>query len=62
MSPELNRIDIHHHIVPAEYVKALADLGITESAGIPFPHWSTETALEVMDRLGIKAAITLPVT
>jgi predicted TIM-barrel fold metal-dependent hydrolase len=58
MSPELNRIDIHHHIVPPEYAKALADLGITESAGIPFPHWSAETALDVMDRQGIKAAIT----
>ena len=37
MSPELNRIDVHHHVVPPEYVKALANLGITESAGIPFP-------------------------
>ena len=58
MSPELNRIDVHHHIVPPEYVKALAKLGITESAGIPFPEWSAETALDVMDRQGIKAAIT----
>ena len=58
MSPELNRIDVHHHIVPPEYVKALADLGVTESAGIPFPHWNAETALDVMDRQGIKAAIT----
>ena len=58
MSPELNRIDVHHHIVPPEYVKALADLGITESAGIPFPRWSAETALDVMDRQNIKAAIT----
>jgi len=58
MSPELNRIDVHHHIVPPEYVKALAKLGITESAGIPFPHWNAETALDVMDRQGIKVAIT----
>jgi predicted TIM-barrel fold metal-dependent hydrolase len=58
MSPELNRIDVHHHVVPPEYVKALADLGITESAGIPFPNWSAETALDVMDRQGSKAAIT----
>jgi predicted TIM-barrel fold metal-dependent hydrolase len=58
MSPELNRIDVHHHIVPPEYVKALANLGITESAGIPFPQWSAETALDVMDRQNIKAAIT----
>ena len=58
MSPELNCIDVHHHIVPPEYVKALADLGITESAGIPFPDWNAEKALDVMDRLGIQAAIT----
>ena len=58
MSPELNRIDIHHHIVPPEYVKALADIGVTESAGIPFPDWSAEKSLDVMDRLGIEAAIT----
>ena len=58
MSPELNRIDVHHHIIPPEYVKALADLGITESAGIPFPHWNVESALDVMGRLGIKTAIT----
>jgi len=58
MSPELNRIDVHHHIVPPEYVQALADIGITESAGIPFPDWNAEKALDVMDRLGIKAAIT----
>ncbi|MDM7999631.1 MAG: amidohydrolase family protein [Dehalococcoidia bacterium] len=58
MSPELKRIDVHHHIVPPEYVRALADVGITESAGIPFPGWSAEAALDVMDRQGIKTAIT----
>ncbi len=58
MSPEPNRIDVHHHIVPQEYAKALSGLGITESAGIPFPTWSAETALDVMDRQGIKTAIT----
>jgi predicted TIM-barrel fold metal-dependent hydrolase len=58
MSPELNRIDVHHHILPPEYVQALADIGITESAGIPLPDWNAENALDVMDRLGIKTAIT----
>ncbi len=31
------RIDIHHHIIPEEYVKRLASIGITESYGQPFP-------------------------
>jgi len=52
------RIDVHHHILPAEYVSALAGMGITGGGGIPFPRWSVEAALCLMDRHGIEAAVT----
>jgi len=52
------RIDVHHHILPADYVAALARVGITGGGGIPFPRWSVEDALGLMDRHGIAAAVT----
>jgi len=52
------RIDVHHHMVPQEYVSALADVGITEAGGRPFPVWSPEDSLALMDRHGIGTAIT----
>jgi predicted TIM-barrel fold metal-dependent hydrolase len=58
MSPESYRIDVHHHIVPQEYVKALADRGITETGGMPFPQWEAQVSRDFMDRQGIAAAIT----
>ena len=58
MSTESHRIDVHHHIVPPEYVKALSDRGITESGGMPFPQWGADTALDLMDRHSIETAIT----
>jgi len=39
-----HRIDVHHHILPPEYVSALAGIGITGS-GIPFPAWSVSDTL-----------------
>jgi 6-methylsalicylate decarboxylase len=36
------RIDVHHHMVPREYVKVLADEGLTASLGNKFPEWSVE--------------------
>jgi predicted TIM-barrel fold metal-dependent hydrolase len=53
-----HRIDVHHHILPSEYVSALARLGITGGGGIPFPSWSVDAALGLMDRHGIQAAVT----
>jgi hypothetical protein len=51
-------IDIHHHILPPEYVSALAGIGITGGGGMPFPRWSAEEALGLMDRHGIQSAVT----
>lgn len=58
MTPESRRIDIHHHIVPHEYVKALATRGIEESGGMPFPQWEANVSLEFMERQGIEKAFT----
>jgi len=53
-----HRIDVHHHILPGEYVSALARIGVTGGGGIPFPSWSVDDALGLMDRHGIQAAVT----
>ncbi|MET3304472.1 amidohydrolase family protein [Bradyrhizobium diazoefficiens] len=50
-------IDVHHHIVPDEYVKALSRKGVTKALGVPLPKWNLETALEVMDGHDIETAI-----
>jgi predicted TIM-barrel fold metal-dependent hydrolase len=55
---ELHRVDVHHHILPPAYVSALAGIGISGGGGVPFPAWSAEEALAVMDRNGIQAAVT----
>jgi len=55
---EPQRIDVHHHILPPEYVSALGGIGISGGGGMPFPAWSAEQALGVMDRNGIQAAVT----
>jgi 6-methylsalicylate decarboxylase len=52
-----HRIDVHHHLIPAVYADALAQLGITEVAGRELPAWSAELSLEVMDRHGIATAV-----
>jgi predicted TIM-barrel fold metal-dependent hydrolase len=52
------RIDVHHHIMPREYVEAAARAGITAGGDFPFPAWSVETTLQFMDRRGIATAVT----
>jgi predicted TIM-barrel fold metal-dependent hydrolase len=58
MSTKPYRIDVHHHVLPPDYVKAVARHGFEAGGDIPFPAWSVETALEVMDRCGIATAMT----
>lgn len=50
-------IDVHHHIVPDDYVLALSRKGVTKALGVPLPKWKLETALEVLDTNKIEAAI-----
>lgn len=57
MQHEPYRIDVHHHIVPADYIAGLEKIGITNSLGKAFPEWSAKTSLDLMDANGIKAAV-----
>jgi 6-methylsalicylate decarboxylase len=50
-------IDVHHHIVPKEYVEYLSKVGINSSLGRGFPEWDVMKDLEVMDQNGISTAI-----
>lgn len=50
-------IDVHHHILPPEYLQALADMGITRSIGVPFPKWSVHEDLKLMETLGVEIAV-----
>jgi predicted TIM-barrel fold metal-dependent hydrolase len=56
MSTGPHRIDVHHHIAPSGYVKALEKIGITTAGGAPFPKWSPESTIDMMDRNGIATA------
>ena len=58
MSTEPYRIDVHHHILPPEYISALARAGITSSGGRPIPEWDLQSTLALMDRHAIATAIT----
>ncbi|NVM35701.1 MAG: amidohydrolase [Candidatus Lokiarchaeota archaeon] len=51
------KIDVHHHIVPKEYLADLASVGIKNAVGEPFPQWDIENTLAFMDRQGIAIAI-----
>jgi predicted TIM-barrel fold metal-dependent hydrolase len=48
------RIDVHHHVVPPAFVEAVARSG----RSVRTPAWSPESALTMMDRAGVKQAIT----
>jgi predicted TIM-barrel fold metal-dependent hydrolase len=56
MSTQPHRIDVHHHIVPSEYVDTLKSIGITSSGRVPFPEWTPDTSIGMMDRNGIATA------
>ncbi len=52
------RIDVHAHFLPGFYTDALRAAGLTHPDGMPaIPAWSEEIALEMMDGLGITAAV-----
>ncbi len=57
MSDDYDWIDLHHHIIPDFYVKALAEKGITELSGVPIPTYTTDECLKDMDKVGIEKAI-----
>ncbi len=57
MNPTLKIIDVHHHLVPKDYVKRLSEKGITKGLGVPLPAWDVQKDLEVMDQNGIATSI-----
>jgi predicted TIM-barrel fold metal-dependent hydrolase len=57
MTTNSQKIDVHHHIVPKEYLAALASVSIKNAVGEPFPQWDIENTLAFMDRQGIAIAI-----
>jgi predicted TIM-barrel fold metal-dependent hydrolase len=53
-----NSIDVHQHVIPPVYRRALADAGVIDPIpGVDYPVWSVEQALEMMDRRAIAAAV-----
>ncbi|AUA15431.1 amidohydrolase family protein [Streptomyces sp. SID8382] len=57
MTHSAQRIDVHQHVVPPFYRDELARAGIADAGGRALPDWSPESALELMDLLGIATAI-----
>lgn len=54
-----HRIDVHHHILPPSYVRAVGDdrIGPLIVSG-KTPTWTPQHSIEAMDRNGIEKAIT----
>lgn len=52
-----NKIDVHHHIFPKEYLAALRQAGVDKSFGLDFPDWTVDTSLKHMKRNGIQIAM-----
>jgi predicted TIM-barrel fold metal-dependent hydrolase len=50
------RIDTHHHVVPPEYAAWLRDRGVA-AGGLPIPEWSPDSAVALMDKVGVRTAI-----
>ena len=52
-----NKIDVHHHIFPKEYVNALKELDVNDALGFPFPDWNPKTSIKGMNSNGVKIAL-----
>lgn len=57
MPAPAGRIDVHHHVLPLFYQEAQRAGGITGTAYRPFPEWSPEHGIAMMDRHDIATAI-----
>ncbi|HEV2521714.1 MAG TPA: amidohydrolase family protein [Candidatus Acidoferrales bacterium] len=54
------RIDVHHHVVPPFYVKAMEKEIL--ATGHPLPSWTPATSVETMDKNGVATAMLSPMT
>lgn len=50
-------IDVHQHVIPDVYKKELATVGVMGSGENPWPAWSLERQMELMDENGIDAVL-----
>lgn len=57
MDTNPKRIDVHHHILPPNFVSALNSLNINWTGGPDKPQWSLALAHETMGQMGIDAAV-----
>lgn len=54
----MNRIDTHHHAIPADYLRRLRASGLEAAAGnLTVPGWSPETSLQAMEDLDVASAV-----
>jgi predicted TIM-barrel fold metal-dependent hydrolase len=53
------RIDVHHHMFPPFYVKAMADA--SGGGGFTARPWTPQTSLDMMDKAGVATAMLSPV-
>jgi predicted TIM-barrel fold metal-dependent hydrolase len=54
----VNRIDTHHHAIPAEYLRRLQATGMSAAPGnLKVPEWTPEASLAAMDELGVQTAV-----
>ena len=53
----LGLIDIHAHFLTKSYLDAMRAAGVDSVDGFPFPDWSEESALRLMDQWGIQTQI-----
>ncbi len=51
------RIDVHHHILPREYLDELSSIGVVAALGMNFPAWEIGKALDFMDGCGVATAM-----
>jgi len=52
-----NRIDVHSHFLPPDYLAAMRNAGIRDVDGYPLPQWTVDLSLAAMDQNGIGAAV-----
>jgi predicted TIM-barrel fold metal-dependent hydrolase len=55
--PGQDLIDIHAHFFTPEYHAALRAAGLDSVDGFPIPDWSMDSAIELMDRWGIRTQL-----
>jgi len=57
MASQIQRVDVHHHVLPEFYKDVQRAAGIMGSAYQAFPEWSVDKSLALMDSLRIGTSI-----